>query len=169
MNNNFFANCQTVADAKKLYKELAFKFHPDMSGDTATMQEINRQYEAVLKRLDGETTTDSEGQTHTYKYNPETEQNLITIIDQLLSLQMPSVDIYLIGLWVWVDGDTKPHKEALKELGCKWHSKRQCWYFATTPSRYRRNSGKGIEDIATTYGATRIKNKRTQTHRKAIA
>lgn len=162
---NYFNDCNTVADAKKLYKELAMKHHPDLGGDTATMQEINRQYEQMLKHLDGETTTDSEGNPHTYRYNHETESKLMVVIDELLSLQMSNVDLYLVGLWLWIDGETKPYKDSLKELNCKYHGKRQCWYFATTPSRYRKSSGKGIDDIAETYGATKIKTKT----RKVIA
>lgn len=168
MKNNYFANCTTVEETKKLYKELALKNHPDLGGDTATMQEINRQYDEHLKRLDGQTTTDKDGQTHTYKYNQETETALIEIIDKLLSLQMVNVDIYLIGVWLWIDGETKPYKEALKELKCKWHNTRKCWYFAGSPSRYRRNSGKGIDDIAEAYGATKIRNK-AKTSKRAIA
>ncbi|WP_330203616.1 hypothetical protein [Cyanobacterium sp. Dongsha4] len=166
---NYFKECSTVAEAKKLYKELAMKYHPDLGGDTATMQDINRQYEEILRQLDGETTTDSEGKTHTYKYNHETETALMDIIDRLLSLQMNNVDIYLVGLWVWIDGDTKPHKEALKELNCKWHATRKCWYFATTPSRYRKSSNKGIDDLAETYGATKIRNKAKHNKKAIIA
>ncbi|BAQ63945.1 J domain-containing protein [Geminocystis sp. NIES-3709] len=164
----YFDKCETVAQAKKLYKELALKHHPDLGGNTATMQEINRQYEEILRRLDGEITTDSEGKTHTYKYDYETESKLMKLIDQLLTLQMSNVDIYLVGLWVWIDGETKPYKEELKTLNCKWHNTRKCWYFASTPSRYRKSSNKGIEDIAETYGATKIRNKATTPY-KVIA
>lgn len=155
--------CQTVVEVKKLYKELAMKHHPDLGGDTATMQEINRQYEEILKSLDGETSTDSEGKSHTYKYNHETESELMNVINELLGLRMDNVEIYLIGLWVWIDGETKPYKDYLKEMNCKWHGKRKCWYYANTPSRYRKSSTKGIDDIALTYGATKMSNRnRTQ-------
>lgn len=165
---NYFKDCQTVADVKKLYKELAMKHHPDLGGDTATMQIINRQYEEALKAMDGQTTTDSDGNPHTYTYSHETESTLMEIIDRLLALQMVSVDIYLVGLWVWIDGDTKPYKESLKELGCRFHGVRKCWYFATTTSRYRKNSGKGIDDIAETYGSTKIRNKAKSSSRQKV-
>jgi hypothetical protein len=166
---NYFKKCSTVAEVKKLYKELAMINHPDLGGDTAIMQEINKQYEEILKRLDGETTIDSEGKSHTYKYNQETEEKLMIIIDQLLSLKMVNVDIFLVGSWIWIDGETKPYKEELKSLNCRWHSIRKCWYFAGSPSLYRKNSSKGIDDIAQAYGATKISNKAKTQKVKAIA
>ena len=49
----YFINCKTLDELKKSYKAAAMKYHPDMGGDTATMQAINAEYEArfeVLKR-----------------------------------------------------------------------------------------------------------------------
>ena len=49
----YFINCKTLDELKKAYKAAAMKYHPDMGGDTATMQAINAEYEArfeVLKR-----------------------------------------------------------------------------------------------------------------------
>ena len=60
------------------------------------------------------------------------------------------------------------NKGDLREVECKWHNTRKCWYFAGSPSRYRKNSGKGIDDIAEAYGATKIRNK-TKTSKRAIA
>lgn len=156
---NYFKDCNTVSDIKKRYKELAFLHHPDHGGNTATMQKVNHEYEIALKNCDGQTSVDNEGKEHTYKYNSETEKLLIELIDKLLSLKMIDVDIYLVGLWIWIDGETKPYKDSLKELKCKWHSTRKLWYFATTPSYARKNTSKGIDDIAQTYGAKKISRK----------
>jgi len=158
MQTNYFNDCSTVEETKKLYKELALKNHPDLGGSTTIMQEINAQYEAKLKRLDGHTSTDKQGTTHTYKYDPETENKLMEIIDKLLSLKMINVDIFLVGTWIWIDGETKAYKEELKALKCRWHSTRKLWYFAISSNRRYRKSGEGINDIAEAYGATKIKN-----------
>jgi curved DNA-binding protein CbpA len=169
----YFKDCLTVAEVKKLYKELAMKNHPDLGGDTATMQEINRQYEITLKSLDGEVTTDSEGKEHKYYWNEETEQELMVKINELLTLQMVNVDVFLVGSWLWINGETKQYKEQLKAIGCLWHTKRQSWYFATEGSRilsrYRKNSGKGINDLAQTYGADKLNNRRNTSKKKEIA
>lgn len=159
---NYFQDCFTVVDVKKRYKELAFKHHPDYGGDTLTMQVINHQYEEKLKSFDGQKTTDSDNKEHTYRYDQKVEQELMYLIDRLLCLKMVNVDIYLIGLWVWVDGDTKAYKESLKELKCRWHSVRKCWYFAGVASRYRKNTNKGIDDIAGAYGAVKFNHKNSK-------
>jgi len=160
MKTNYFIDCNTVEETKKLYKELALKNHPDLGGSTAIMQEINAQYEAILKRLDGQTSTDKQGRTHTYKYDREAEYVAMEIIDRLLSLRMQNVNIFLIGTWVWIEGETKPYKEQLKALKCRWHSTRKLWYYTdTTKNKSRRRSSKGFDDIADTYGFTKIKDK----------
>lgn len=169
MKTNYFADCDTVEKTKKLYKELALKNHPDLGGKTAVMQEINAQYEAKLKGLDGQTSTDKEGNSHTYKYNSENESKLIEIIDKLLSLQMLNVDIFLVGTWIWIDGETKPYKEALKALKCRWHSTRKLWYFTQNQNnRSYRKSSLGIDDIASAYGATKIRDKAKKSKSKML-
>ena len=53
----YFMNCKNLDELKKAYKAAAMKYHPDMGGDTATMQAINAEYEArfeVLKRSQNE-------------------------------------------------------------------------------------------------------------------
>ena len=154
---NYFIDCSSVEEIKKLYKDLARKHHPDLGGSTAVMQEINNQYEKALKGCDGQTTVGDDGKTHTYKWDEQLEKDLAKKIFDLLSLDMNEVDIYLVGLWVWISGDTKPYRSQLKELNCRWHSKRGCWYFAGVKSRYSTNSGKGFDDLATKYGATKLR------------
>lgn len=41
----YFQNCKNLGEVKKRYFELAFQHHPDKGGDTATFQEISRQYQ----------------------------------------------------------------------------------------------------------------------------
>ena len=63
----YFMNCKNLDELKKAYKAAAMKYHPDMGGDTATMQAINAEYEArfeVLKRSQNEQAAeDATGQT----------------------------------------------------------------------------------------------------------
>lgn len=48
---NFFASCKTLDELKKAYKAAAMKYHPDMGGDTATMQAVNAEYERLFPIL----------------------------------------------------------------------------------------------------------------------
>jgi len=49
MKTDFFKDCISLDEVKKRYKELALKHHPDQGGETAMMQQINAEYESILK------------------------------------------------------------------------------------------------------------------------
>lgn len=46
---NYFKDCKTQDDVKRLYRELAKKLHPDTGGSQKDMVELQRQYEEMLK------------------------------------------------------------------------------------------------------------------------
>ena len=148
---DYFSGLSTVAEIKKEYRRLALLNHPDIGGDTRTMQIINEQYHNVLKSCDGQTSIGSDKKQHTYRYNYDIEQELVDKIRELLALQMNDVYIELIGTWVWITGSTKQYKEKLKELKCQWHSKRGAWYFRRFTYR-RRYSNKSFEELRYMYG-----------------
>ena len=149
--SNYFAGCATVEEVKAMYRTLAKLHHPDRGGDTATMQEVNSQYHATLNRMNGQTHEDN-GREYTYRYDRAKEQEAMNKIAELLRIK-GEFDVYLIGTWVWVTGDTKPIKEQLKEAGCKWHSVRSCWYWRANEYRHRgKMSRGGLDSLAYRYG-----------------
>jgi hypothetical protein len=147
----------TVAEIKSAYRRLARENHPDLGGDTEVMQEINRQYEAALKACNGQVSRDAEGTEHTYKWDEETERRLMEMIDKLIAIKMENVNIDLIGIWIWITGDTKPHRKILKAMGCIWHSTRGCWYYKPYEGKHW-GSDASLEDLAKTYGITDVNN-----------
>jgi hypothetical protein len=155
MSTQYFSGCQTVEDVKKRYKQLAKENHPDVGGDVEVMKEINAQYQKALKGQHGSTHTGSDGKQHKYNYNETWEQEIIDKLGQLLALNMDDADIYLIGIWIWIQGETKQYKEQLKALGCRWHSKNLAWYFKPTGFKSW-SSGKGLDEIANQYGARKV-------------
>lgn len=155
MTHQYFAAFTTVETIKAEYKKLAFQHHPDLGGDTATMQLINAQYEAALRGVDGTESIGSDGKTHRYKYSRETEQALMAKIAELAALKISGVEVLLIGTWLWVSGDTKPHKDALKTAGLRWHATRGCWYFNPTPGKYY-GSNASLNELAAQYGCEKV-------------
>ena len=148
----YFNHLNTVDEIKKEYHRLAWLHHPDRDGgNTATMQRVNNAYEEALKRCDGQTSKGDDGQEHTYHYDQKKEQALMDKISELLSLKLKDVNIWLVGTWLWIDGDTKPHRSALKAAKCQWNGKRQKWYWHEGKWRGRR-SKKGFSSLAARYG-----------------
>lgn len=148
---NFFAHLRTVEEIKSEYRRLAMKYHPDRGGDTATMQEINSQYHAALKNCHGQTTKGSDNQEHRYWYHAETEQEIMDALAEILRIKMDA-EVWLIGKWIWVMGNTKPVKEALKQAGCRWHSKRSAWYWHNQEYRSSFNRQVDLNGLASMYG-----------------
>ena len=155
----------TVAEIKAKYRQLARENHPDLGGDTEVMQDINRQYEAALKSCNGQVSRGSDGVDHTYTWDEETERRLIEMIDKLIALQMVGVTIDLIGIWIWITGETKPHKETLKGLDCKWHATRKCWYYKPYEAKHW-GSNASLEELAETYGLTDVTKLKKKTTKK---
>lgn len=160
--NMWFENCKTVAEIKKEYRLLVFQYHPDATGtDTnKTMAKINAAYHDALSRCDGQPQRGTDGVDRTYNYNSATEQAIMDKVAETLSRRIISgnVNLDLIGLWLWVTGDTKPVKETLKELGYRWHSKRTCWYWKPYASRTRYNGKASLSDLAAIYGSRSFRN-----------
>lgn len=79
---DYFINCETCAEADKLYKDLAKKHHPDKGGDTETMQQINADYQAVIERLSSiaiqksDTVADAPAKKRKIKLTKQTEDGL---------------------------------------------------------------------------------------------
>lgn len=139
---NYFENCQTLDALKAEYKRLAKQYHPDMGGDTATMQAINAQYEAAFNRMNGNATNGTN--------TAETAEDFINVISALMKIKGITVEI--VGSWVWCSGDTRPVKEELKAVGMRWASKKRMWYWHSG-EYYKRSSNASMDAIRRKYGS----------------
>jgi hypothetical protein len=64
---------------------------------------------------------------------------LITLSEVALELhKLIGLEVVLCGSWLWVSGNTKEHKEELKELGLRWAPNKEKWYLAGEPRRGRK-------------------------------
>lgn len=156
----YFVNCKNLEEAKKLYKELARANHPDVGGDLRTMQEINAEFArfqangANSDARQRQKEANSQGKKSAADY-----QNIDEVTEKVrekieFALNLAGVEIELMGLWVWLTGNTKEHKEALKNDGWKWSPKKTAWYFAGVPTFNRQNNT--LDEIRETYGTTKF-------------
>lgn len=148
--NYFTPTPKTLEELKKQYRALAHKHHPDNGGDTEAMKAINGQYEKLFTKLKN-IHQNKDGETYT-KETDETASQFIELIAELM--KMENIIIEVIGSFVWVSGETKPHKDKLKELLFKWHSTKKCWYLP--PDGYIRRNRKDytLDEIRDMYGTS---------------
>jgi curved DNA-binding protein CbpA len=132
----WFTDVTCIEDLKAQYKKLIFKYHPDHGGDTAQTAEIIDEYKELYKRFK-DIHKNAQGETYK-KTSTETPEEFIVLVNSLLTMQGIKIDI--VGSFVWVYGDTKQHKDALKALGFRWAPKKKMWYKA--PADYHRR-GRG--------------------------
>lgn len=145
-----FIRIETLEDLKKQYRTLAMKHHPDRGGDVELMQEINAEYDRAFAQVK-DYHKNAKGETYT-KENTETADEFKDIIATLLKMQ--GVEVEVIGCFIWLSGNTKEHKDAIKALGFKWHSKKHMWY--KSPAGYHRRGKKqyDMDEIRSMYGST---------------
>ena len=138
----------TEENAKQAYRQAAQKYHPDKNPAGAEMMKlINAAYEALKDNCGN---IDPEQMNPKGKGYPEAVNDALNAIIGLAGL-----DIEICGAWVWVFGDTKTHKAALKEAGFKWAPKKKRWYFRPEDWASSSRGGVSMDDIRGKYGSTR--------------
>jgi curved DNA-binding protein CbpA len=148
--NYFNSTPRTLEELKKQYRELAFKYHPDMGGSDEAMKAINNEYDILFPKLKN-VHQNKDGETYT-KETAETPEFFKDLIIELMRLD--GIIIEIIGCFVWVTGDTRPNKDRLKALKFQWHSKKTAWYLK--PEDYKKRSHKNYEldEIRAMYGTS---------------
>ena len=157
----YFNECQNLEEVKATFKNLAKKFHPDLSGfdSTSIMQEINKEYKFAIAQAakfgfkkDGQKFTDQE--VNDEILNAEQYQAAINAI-----IHLEGIDIELCGGWLWVSGNTFQHKGIFKANGFYFASKKIMWYFRSV--QYATSNFKPMEigQIRAKYGSQQISHK----------
>ena len=155
----WFNGCQTIADVKSVYKKLAKQYHPDLGGDTVTMQEINKEYAfASAKAIQGANLSDEEAENEIL--SSESYRNAIELI-----IHLDGIIIELVGYWIWVTGNTYVVRTALKEAGFLFAPKKLAWYFRTEEYKVSRSSGKSLDEIKIKYGSEVLKDNPSKRNR----
>lgn len=143
----WFNDCRTLEDVKAKYKKLAKQYHPDLGGDTATMQDINKEYAfASARAIKGANL--SEEQTENEILSSEAYRIAIEMI-----IRLEGIIIELVGYWIWVTGNTYPVKNELKQAGFLFAPKKVAWYFRTAEFKVGQSSGKSLDEIKEKYGS----------------
>lgn len=144
----FFENVRTLDELKAEYRRLAMKHHPDRGGDVETMKAINAEHDALFEILKKQHNDSADE----YHQTTETAEEFREIIAVLLKLDGLTVE--LCGCWLWISGNTREHKDALKAAGCRWSKQKMMWYWRHPEDKrsyYRSKST--MSDIRQKYGS----------------
>ncbi|MDX9902347.1 MAG: hypothetical protein RBT22_12745 [Aliarcobacter sp.] len=136
-----FSEVTGINEAKKVYKTLAKKLHPDVGGSEEEFKLLNAIYNDFIENK-------------IYFSNDfKIDLDLEKIISQILHFE--NITIELVGSWIWLSGDTKEIKDKLKELGFKWASKKKMWFYGEMKGRNPQE--KSIDEIKAKYGSETLK------------
>lgn len=152
----YFVNITNLDKLRKAYRRLAMAHHPDKGGNPEIMKVINHEYETLFNQFKDEHNTraaaDPSGKTRPMS---ETPDQFRAIIEKLIHI--PGIVIELCGSWVWISGETRPHKDTLKAAGCWWASKKKMWYWrAPEDACHHNHKAQDMQHIRQRYGSERI-------------
>ena len=136
-----FQDIEGINEAKKIYKTLAKKLHPDIGGSEEDFKILNEIYNNLIE----------------HKIYFSNSSKIDIELEKIISLilHFENITIELVGSWIWVSGDTKEIKEKLKEIGFKWASKKKMWYYGEMKAK--NPNPKSMEEIKTKYGSETLK------------
>lgn len=155
----YFTKVSCIEELKRQYYNLALMYHPDRGGTKEQMQAINAEYEKLFQRYkDIHKSVNSENKSNAQEnYKSETPtcecpEDFIHIVESLLTLK--GIEVELCGRWLWISGNTYPHKSRLRSLGCIWHHKKQkwSWHYAEDSSKYKHKEW-SMAKIRDTFGS----------------
>jgi len=148
---NPFLHLTQPEEVKKEFRRQCFIHHPDQGGTDAAFRDLNRMYQERLRVLDGSKHKTEGGKEFTYTYNEARETEVAAKLAEAIAALPATVNILLIGIYIWIDGETKPERETLKKLEFYWSKNRARWYWK--PADYKsRRSKSGLATIAARYG-----------------
>ncbi len=133
----------TPSAIKLAWQRAASRYHPDKGGSTEMMQAVNEAYETLCNAED---LTQPEEFTD---YGEELNVALNVVID------LPGLVIEICGAWIWVSGETRAHKDALKAAGFKWAPKKKMWHYRPADFRSWSRGKSTMDEIRNKYGSTR--------------
>jgi len=141
-----FSEVTGINEAKKVYKTLAKKLHPDVGGSEEEFKLLNAIYNDFIE--------------HKIYFSNDfkIDLDLEKIISQILHFE--NIVIELVGSWIWLSGNTKEIKDKLKELGFKWASKKKMWYYGEMKGKS--HGEKSLDEIKGKYGSKVYKKKENE-------
>jgi len=148
----------TPETIKAAYRKACSTYHPDRNPAGLEMMKLVNQAYDVLRNETGTADKKEEGDLSSYG------EDIFNALSKIINL---GLDIEICGAWVWLHGDTKPHREILKEAGFRWAPKKKLWYYR--PADYK-SKGRGkfsMDEIRAAHGSEKVRAKEREKLRAA--
>jgi hypothetical protein len=148
----YFGHCQSVEEAKKLYRQLLKQHHPDHAGEEgeAITKDIIQQFNTFLNGFMSHS-FNSYYEDKEWKPGPDAVTPFQEILRQIINLDC---QIEIIGYWIYCF-NSKEVKERLKELGFWFSGKHKAWVYSGKPKKGR--AGKEtLDEIRAKKGSQKI-------------
>lgn len=150
----FTSKIETLEELRKEYKRLVFLHHPDHGGRTEDMQQINSEYDALLKVV-GNRRRSATGETYEKaEYHAEFDR-FREIIEKVIHF---NVTIEICGTWLWILNGYEYRKD-LKEIGFFWCSRKKAWAWTDEPSTSKHKLT--MDEIREAYGSEIVREKKS--------
>jgi hypothetical protein len=150
---NAIANQEAI---KTAYRKACAKYHPDRNpAGLEMMKAVNVAYRFLVDIVyDGsERPIDEE-------VNSDFGEALNAAINAVINLS--DINIEVCGAWVWLTGNTRPHKDEIKAAGYWWAKKKAAWYFRPQDYKSSNHGSWDLLKIRDAYGSVSVTNKRSQ-------
>ncbi len=134
-----------AAAVNKAWRAMAAKYHPDRNPAGENMMKLVNAARDALADYEGEAAAAPGGETQA-NYGEAINEALNAIFD------LEGLEIEICGAWIWVGGDTRAHKDALKGAGFKWAPKKKKWNFRPAGWKSTSRGSWSMADIRAGHG-----------------
>lgn len=153
----------SLEELKKAYRKLCLKYHPDICKSVSKaeaeeiMKQINAEYSTaaeVIKRRAQAGGNVNEKDAHE---SAESLMKFADLINQFVVFD--DLNIEIIGVWLWVSGQTFKHKSELLAAGFRWSKQRKMWYWHAPQDgpAFHRKSKMSTSEMRLAFGSTTVK------------
>jgi hypothetical protein len=141
-------NGVSFEEIKNAYRKASMTYHPDRNPAGLEMMKLVNAAWNALSDYVADSVIDNDDDINL-------GEELNAALNAVIGL---GLTIEICGSWIWVSGDTKPHREVLKTAGYRWAPKKLMWSFCGG----ERTSSRGkfsMDDIRSKHGSQTVNNK----------